>query len=88
MTQSIFKTVKTSVKNWWVHLLIGILFVIVTWVMFTPLASYIGLSIFFSVVIFIWVLWKLYLPYPTATRSMAGDGSSPQPFLIFFLASS
>ena len=54
MTQSIFKTVKTSVKNWWVHLLIGILFVIMGfWVMFTPLASYIGLSIFFSVIIFI-----------------------------------
>jgi uncharacterized membrane protein HdeD (DUF308 family) len=60
MAQTLFKTVKTAVKNWWVHLLVGILFIIMgIWVFSTPIASYITLSIFFSILMFISGLFEL-----------------------------
>lgn len=43
-----------AVKYWWLSLLLGILFIIISiYLMFTPLASYIALSILFSVSMFV-----------------------------------
>ena len=43
----------SQIKHWWISLLLGILFVIMgIWVVLTPIASYVTLSIFFSAVIF------------------------------------
>jgi uncharacterized membrane protein HdeD (DUF308 family) len=54
MQETLFKTVRSAIKNWWVHVLLGILLLIMgAWVMATPISSYITLSIFFSVLMFI-----------------------------------
>lgn len=46
--------IDTAVKYWWLSLLLGILFIIFSiYLMFTPLASYIALSILFSVAMFV-----------------------------------
>lgn len=60
MAETFFKTVKTAIKNWWVHLLLGVLFIIMgIWVISTPISSYITLSIFFSVLMFLSGLFEL-----------------------------
>lgn len=54
MSTITLNSVQSTVKNWWVSLLLGILFIIGgIWIFQTPLASYISLSIVFSVFIFI-----------------------------------
>jgi uncharacterized membrane protein HdeD (DUF308 family) len=48
------KKIESAVKNWWVHLLAGILYIIISiWVLSTPLASFIGLSVLFSIVMLV-----------------------------------
>ena len=43
-----------AVKNWWLSLLVGLLYIIVAiYLMFAPLASYVALSILFSVSMFV-----------------------------------
>jgi len=72
MNQTLLKTVKNSVKNWWVYLLTGIFFVIMSiWVMLTPLSSYIGLSVFFSILMFLSGLAELMF---VASNSKEIDG--------------
>lgn len=52
--KTLFDRINFQVKNWWLSLIIGILFVgLGILLMFTPLQSYIALSIVFSVVMFI-----------------------------------
>lgn len=47
-------TINFEVKNWWVSLLLGLLYILIAiCLMFTPLASYIALSILFSVSMFV-----------------------------------
>ncbi len=47
-------TVNSQIKNWWVSLLLGILYVAFgIFLMFTPLSSYIALSILFAVAMFV-----------------------------------
>ncbi|MER3317146.1 MAG: HdeD family acid-resistance protein [Allomuricauda sp.] len=47
-------TVRSATKNWWLSVLIGILYIFVgAWVFKTPLESYISLSIVFSAFIFV-----------------------------------
>lgn len=54
MATTVLNSVQSTVKNWWVSILIGMLYILVGfWVFRTPLASYISLSIIFSVFIFI-----------------------------------
>lgn len=54
MATTIFDSAKKSIKNWWISILVGILYILAgVWVMRTPLESYISLSIIFSVFIFI-----------------------------------
>ena len=54
MATTILSSAQSTVKNWWISLLIGVLYIIAgIWVFQTPLASYVSLSIIFSVFIFI-----------------------------------
>ncbi len=54
METTVLNSVKSSTKNWWLSLLLGVLFILLgIWVFRTPLASYISLSMLFSVLIFI-----------------------------------
>jgi len=53
MATTILNSAQSAVKNWWISLLLGILYIIAgIWVFQTPLASYVSLSIVFSVFIF------------------------------------
>ncbi|WP_158976482.1 HdeD family acid-resistance protein [Cellulophaga sp. L1A9] len=54
MATTLFNSTPATVKNWWISILIGILYVLIgVWVMLTPMESYISLSIIFSVFILI-----------------------------------
>ncbi|MDL2228501.1 DUF308 domain-containing protein [Odoribacter sp. OttesenSCG-928-L07] len=54
MARTFFKTVKNSIKNWYLALIAGILFIILgIWVLVTPAASYVTLSVLFSVSFFV-----------------------------------
>ena len=49
-----------AVKNWWLSLLVGLLYIIAAiYLMFAPLASYIALSILFSVSMFVSGLFEI-----------------------------
>lgn len=51
---SIDEKISSAVKNWWVSLLLGLLYILIAiCLMFTPLASYIALSILFSIAMFV-----------------------------------
>ena len=48
--ETVFNEIQHSVKNWWTSLLLGIVYIIVAlWLMFSPLSSYVALSIVFSI---------------------------------------
>ena len=48
--ETVFNEIKDSVKNWWTSLLLGIVYIIVALsLMFSPLSSYLALSIIFSI---------------------------------------
>ena len=48
--KTIFDELKQEVKNWWISLILGILYVVVALsLMFSPLDGYAALSILFSV---------------------------------------
>jgi uncharacterized membrane protein HdeD (DUF308 family) len=54
MATTILSPTQSVVKNWWISLLLGILYIIAgVWVFQTPLTSYVSLSIVFSVFIFV-----------------------------------
>lgn len=54
MATTILSSEQSAVKNWWISLLIGILYIFGgIWVFQTPLASYVSLSILFSAFIFV-----------------------------------
>jgi uncharacterized membrane protein HdeD (DUF308 family) len=49
---SVLETIRSDVKNWWLFLLTGILFIIAGIVIYAkPLDGYVGLSVLFSIVI-------------------------------------
>lgn len=48
--KTLFEQINYAVKNWWLSLLLGILYVVVALcLMFAPLSSYVALSVIFSV---------------------------------------
>jgi uncharacterized membrane protein HdeD (DUF308 family) len=50
MRDLVYSTVMPLAKKWWVNLVLGLLFVSLgIWVFITPLASYVSLTIFFSI---------------------------------------
>ena len=52
--ETLFDRIDYAIKNWWVSLLLGLLYVIVALcLMFAPLSSYVALSIIFSIAMFV-----------------------------------
>lgn len=52
--KTIYDSINFEVKNWWVSLLLGLLYILIAvCLMFTPLASYVALSVLFSVSMFV-----------------------------------
>lgn len=50
MENSFYKTVKNSIKNWFLILIVGLIFVVLGfWTFLTPLSSFLTLSVLFSV---------------------------------------
>lgn len=48
--KTVFETINQSIKNWWMSLLLGILYIgVALSLMFAPLGSYIALSVVFSI---------------------------------------
>ena len=48
--ETVFNEIQHSVKNWWTSLLLGIVYIIVAlWLMFSPVSTYVALSIIFRV---------------------------------------
>ncbi len=61
MSANFIKTIKNSIKYWWVHLLVGILFILTGIYTFTsPLESYLALAIFFSVTFLVSGLMEIF----------------------------
>ncbi len=53
MNSSFIEEIKSSVKNWWLSLILGILFIVVSlWLMFSPVVGYEALVIVFSFCMF------------------------------------
>ena len=53
--ETVFNEIQHSVKNWWTSLLLGIVYIIVAlWLMFSPVSTYVALSIIFSVSMLSW----------------------------------
>ena len=75
-----------AVKNWWLSLLVGLLYIIVAiYLMFAPLASYVALSILFSVSMFVSGLFEI--AFALANKFlMASPGLSMEvlPFVLAF----
>ena len=60
MARIIFKTIENNVKHWYLHLLIGILFLAVgIWTLASPLASYLALSVLFTVTFLVSGLFEI-----------------------------
>ncbi len=50
MATSVLKTIKNDIKHWYLLLIVGLIYVgLGIWVFFTPLSSYLALSILFSI---------------------------------------
>ena len=48
--KTVFDEIQHSVKNWWMSLILGILYIgVALCLMFAPLSSYVALSIIFSI---------------------------------------
>lgn len=52
--ETLFESINYAVKNWWVSLLLGLLYVAVALcLLFAPLSSYVALSVIFSITILV-----------------------------------
>lgn len=61
---TILESAHRAIKNWWISILIGILYIFVgIWVVRTPLESYISLSIIFSVFIFVSGIFQIIFSF-------------------------
>lgn len=73
-----------AVKNWWMSLLLGLLYIAVALcLLFAPVSSYVALSVIFSISILVSVaFWKFFLLPETKKQSAVGDGILPEVLLI------
>lgn len=61
MTTTFLKSIRDTIKYWYVPLIIGILFLgIGIWVFVTPLKSYLGLSVLFSISFFVSGVFEIF----------------------------
>lgn len=51
---TLFNQLNDSIKNWWLSILLGVVFIIVgIWILFVPVEGYVALSIVFSITVLI-----------------------------------
>lgn len=75
--ETVFNEIQHSVKNWWTSLLLGIVYIIVAlWLMFSPVSTYVALSIIFSVSMLISGILESSSLLATGKVSRAGGGIS------------
>ena len=73
--KTIFDELQQEVKNWWISLILGILYVIVAIsLMFSPLSGYAVLSILFSVSMLFSGLLEISFAVSTVEGYPVGDG--------------
>ena len=61
MTTTFLKSIRDAVKFWYIPLIIGILFLgIGIWVLATPIKSYLGLSVLFSISFFVSGVFEVF----------------------------
>ena len=61
MTTTFLKSIRDAVKFWYIPLIIGILFLgIGIWVLTTPIKSYLGLSVLFSISFFVSGVFEVF----------------------------
>ena len=71
-----------AVKNWWMSLLLGLLYIAVALcLLFAPVSSYVALSVIFSISILVSGILEVFLP-ETKKQSVVGDGILPEVLLI------
>lgn len=64
-----------AVKNWWMSLLLGLLYIAVALcLLFAPVSSYVALSVIFSISILVSGILEIFLPSATKRLSTVGDG--------------
>ena len=81
--KTIFDELKQEVKNWWVSLILGILYVAVALgLMFFPFNGYAALSILFSISMLVSGLLEIAFAIATAKGYPAGAGIWQEELLI------
>ncbi len=74
MRTELFEELKSSVKNWWVSLIVGILFVVFAIIlMFQPVDAFVALSIMFSICIFVCGFFEIVFAF-TNKENLSGWG--------------
>lgn len=72
-----------AVKNWWMSLLLGLLYIAVALcLLFAPVSSYVALSVIFSISILVSGVLEVFLLPETKKQSVVGDGILPEVLLI------
>ncbi len=72
---NLFQTLTNTVKHWYIPLIFGILFLICGFYVFSvPLATYVTLSVFFSVSFLFSGITEIFFSCRTANLYKAGDG--------------
>lgn len=72
-----------AVKNWWMSLLLGLLYIAVALcLLFAPVSSYVALSVIFSISILVSGILEVFFAPETKKQSVVGDGILPEVLLI------
>ncbi len=73
MKNSTLENVRGTVQNWWLSLILGILFIVVgIWMIFAPATTYVALSILFSVFMFVSGIFEI--TFAATNRHLQGWG--------------
>jgi uncharacterized membrane protein HdeD (DUF308 family) len=85
---NIISEAKGTAKNWWVFIIIGILFIIGSiWIFKTPKGSFVGLATFFSVLILISGIFSIIFAFTNKNWGMSLIGGILNLFIGIILLS-
>ncbi|MDR1054778.1 MAG: DUF308 domain-containing protein [Prevotellaceae bacterium] len=72
MEERFLKSIKSAIKNWWVSLILGILYIVMAiWMFCDPIEGYTAIAIAFSIVLFASGIMEIYF---AATNCKIIDG--------------
>lgn len=84
MNSAFLKTIKNTIKYWYIPLLIGILFIILCIVSFTaPLSYFLTLSLLFALSFLFGGLLEIIFSIANKHQLKIGDGPWPSELLLF-----